>query len=366
MRLSQSIEVKKEQRHKSKIIGYSTNRLMGFEVGKCFDDGSWIYCGWLQCIYPEYIMPFTNQNNTNEFVIMGLISLNTPHISLFVIFLFIFLVTLTGNVIILTVVWLDQSLQTPMYFYLTNLSFLEIWYTATIVPKLLANLLMKYNNISFANCMTQLFFFVTFGASECYLLLIMAYDRYLAICKPLYYHSIMNTRTCLKLVAGSWIFGVLTGLMPVLLISQLDFCGSREINHFFCDIPPLLKLSCSDTYSTEISIFVLSLLVLFCSLMLTLVSYIFIVISIFHIKSSKGRRKTFSTCGAHLIVVLIYYGTMIFMYVRPHSSYSSDMNKFISVFYTVVTPGLNPIIYSLRNKDVKVSLQKLLRRMFHP
>ncbi|KAM4707042.1 olfactory receptor 11L1-like [Discoglossus pictus] len=307
-------------------------------------------------------MTFANQSGTDDFVILGLLSNKEPHMTLFFIFLLIFLVTLIGNLIIMTVVWLDRALQTPMYFFLTNLSFLEIWYTTTTVPKLLANLLTKSSNISFTGCMTQLFFFVTFGASECYLLLIMAYDRYLAICKPLYYHSVMDIRTCSQLVTSCWISGVLTGLMPVLLISQLEFCRSREVNHFFCDIPPLLELSCSDTYSTEISIFVLSLVVLFCSLLLTLVSYIFIVISLLNIQSSVGRAKTFSTCGAHLTVVLIYYGTMIFMYVRPHSSYSSDLNKCISVFYTVVTPGLNPIIYSLRNKEVKTSVKKLIKR----
>ncbi|XP_075720678.1 olfactory receptor 11L1-like [Rhinoderma darwinii] len=308
-------------------------------------------------------MQFANQSSGNDFTILGLLNSAEANIPLFVIFLFIFLVTITGNVIILTVVTMDQSLQTPMYFFLSNLSFLEIWYTMTIVPKLLANLLMESNNISFSGCMTQLFFFVTFGATECYLLLVMAYDRYMAICKPLYYSSLMDTSTCLQLVAGSWVTGILTGLIPVLFISHLDFCDSRHVNHFFCDIPPLLELSCGNIYLTEISIFVLSLSVLFSCLLLTLVSYFFIVISILHIKSNSSRNRTFSTCGAHLTVVMIYYGTMIFMYVRPHSSYSSDMKKFISVFYTVITPGLNPIIYSLRNKEVKMSVKKIVRRI---
>ncbi|KAG9487219.1 hypothetical protein GDO78_007212 [Eleutherodactylus coqui] len=304
-------------------------------------------------------MQFANQTSGNDFTILGLLNSAEANIPLFVVFLFIFLMTITGNVTILTVVASDQSLRTPMYFFLSNLSFLEIWYTMTIVPKLLANLLMKSNNISFSGCMTQLFFFVTFGATECYLLLVMAYDRYLAICKPLYYSSLMDTSTCLQLVVGSWVIGILTGLIPALFISHLDFCDSRHVNHFFCDIPPLLELSCGDIYLAEISIFILSLTVLFSCLLLTLVSYFFIVVSILHIKSNSSRSRTFSTCGAHLIVVLIYYGTMIFMYVRPHSSYSSDMKKFISVFYTVVTPGLNPIIYSLRNKEVKMSVKKI-------
>ncbi|XP_073410931.1 olfactory receptor 11L1-like [Dendrobates tinctorius] len=308
-------------------------------------------------------MQFANQTYGNDFTLLGLLNSAEANIPVFAVFLIIFLVTITGNVIIVTVVIMDQSLQIPMYFFLSNLSFLEIWYTTTIVPKLLANLLMKNNNISFSGCMTQLFFFVTFGATECYLLLVMAYDRYMAICKPLYYSSLMDTGTCIQLVAGSWITGVLTGLIPALFISHLDFCNSRHVNHFFCDIPPLLELSCGDIYLAEISIFILSLTVLFSCLLLTLVSYFFIVISILQIKSNSSRSRTFSTCGAHLTVVLIYYGTMIFMYVRPHSSSSSDLKKFISVFYTVVTPGLNPIIYSLRNKEVKTSVNKIMQRI---
>ncbi|XP_075064060.1 olfactory receptor 11L1-like [Mixophyes fleayi] len=307
-------------------------------------------------------MQFTNQTSGSYFTILGFLSDSEANIYLFIAFLLIFLVTVTGNLIIMTAVAMDQSLHTPMYFFLTSLSFLEIWYTMTIVPKLLANLLLKSNTISFPGCMTQLFFFVTFGATECYLLLVMAYDLYMAICKPLYYSSLMDTSTSFQLVAGSWVTGVLTGLIPALLIAQLDFCESRQVNHFFCDIPPLLELSCGDIYPTEISIFILSLVVLFSSLLLTLVSYLFIVISVFHIKSNNSRRRTFSTCGAHLTVVLIYYGTMIFMYVGPHSNYSSDLKKFVSVFYTVITPGLNPIIYSLRNKEVKVSVKKIVQR----
>ncbi|XP_063312553.1 olfactory receptor 11L1-like [Pelobates fuscus] len=307
-------------------------------------------------------MHFSNQTNNKDFVILGLLNIPDLDIPLFVAFFLIFLATIIGNLIILTVVWLERALHTPMYFFLTNLSFLEIWYTATIVPKLLTNLLVKNNNISFSGCMTQLFFFVTFGASECYFLLVMAYDRYMAICKPLHYSLLMDTKTCFQLVTGSWTTGVLTGLIPVLLISQLQFCQSRQINHFFCDIPPLLELSCSNTNNTEISIFILSLLVLFGSLMLTLISYVFIVISILRIASANGRNRTFSTCGAHLTVVLIYYGTMIFMYVRPHSNYSSDLKKCVSIFYTVVTPGLNPIIYSLRNKEMKISVRRVLKR----
>ncbi|KAM5191637.1 olfactory receptor 11L1-like [Mantella aurantiaca] len=308
-------------------------------------------------------MQFANQSNEIYFSVVGLLNVTDANIPLFIVILLIFLVTLSGNLIIIMVVIMNQSLQTPMYIFLTNLSFLEIWYTTTIVPKLLANLLLKSNKISFTGCMTQLFFFVTFGATECFLLLTMAYDRYMAICKPLYYYSLMDTKTCLQLLAGSWVTGIFTGLIPALLISQLDFCDVRQINHYFCDIPPLLELSCSDIYLTEVSIFILSLIVLFGCLMLILVSYLFIVLSVLQIKSKSARSKSFSTCGAHLTVVLLYYGTMIFMYVRPHSSNSSDMKKIVSIFYTVITPGLNPIIYSLRNKEVRASLKKFINRM---
>ncbi|XP_016851318.1 olfactory receptor 11L1 [Anolis carolinensis] len=304
----------------------------------------------------------TNHSTVSKFQLMGFQNLPGWQITLFTMFFFIYILTITGNVVIIVMVKLEPCLHSPMYSFLQNLSFLEIWYTTTIVPKMLISLLVENKTISFNECMSQLYFFVFLGATECFFLSLMAYDRYLAICDPLHYSVTMNTQFCTHLSIGSWVSGLLTGLLPPLLISRLSFCSSNQINHFFCDIPPLLKLSCSDTSVTEISIFVLSVLVLFTCFMLTLASYTFIILTIVKIPSASGKKKTFSTCGSHLVVVVIYYGTMMSMYIRPSASLSSELNKVVSVFYTVVTPLLNPIIYSLRNNDFKEALQKLVKR----
>ncbi|XP_060639088.2 olfactory receptor 11L1 [Anolis sagrei] len=303
-----------------------------------------------------------NHSTVSRFQLMGFESLPGWQIILFTVFFLIYILTITGNVVIIVMVKLEPCLHSPMYFFLQNLSFLEIWYTTTIVPKMLISLLVENKTISFNECMSQLYFFVFLGATECFFLSVMAYDRYLAICDPLHYSVTMNIQFCIHLSIGSWMSGLLTGLLPSLLISRLNFCSSNQINHFFCDIPPLLKLSCSDTSVIEISIFVLSVLVLFTCFMLTLISYTFIIFTIVKIPSASGKKKTFSTCGSHLLVVVIYYGTMMSMYIQPSASLSSELNKVVSVFYTVVTPLLNPVIYSLRNNAFKDSLQKLIKR----
>ncbi|XP_006877579.1 PREDICTED: olfactory receptor 11L1-like [Chrysochloris asiatica] len=303
-----------------------------------------------------------NTSTVTEFHLLGFQNLQKFQTLLFAIFLIICCLTVMGNVVIITVVSQDQKLQLPMYTFLKHLSFLEIWYTSTIVPLLLANLLSWGQVISFTACMAQLYFFVFFGATECFLLAMMAYDRYLAICSPLHYSYLMSSEICTKLVGISWLTGVGTGFLPSLMISKLDFCGPNHINHFFCDLPPLMQLSCSSIYITELAIFILSIAVLCICFFLTLVSYVFIVSSILKIPSAFGQMKTFSTCGSHLAVVTIYYGTMISMYVRPNVHLSPEINKIISVFYTVVTPLLNPVIYSLRNKDFKEAVRKFMRR----
>ncbi|XP_007537910.1 olfactory receptor 11L1 [Erinaceus europaeus] len=303
-----------------------------------------------------------NVSSVTEFQLLGFQNLLEWQSLLFAIFLFIYFLTVTGNVVIIAVVSHDQRLHSPMYIFLKHLSFLEIWYTSTIVPLLLTNLLSWGQAISFPACMTQLYFFVFFGATECFLLAMMAYDRYLAICSPLHYSFLMSPEICNWLVAISWLTGVGTGFLPCMMISKLDFCGPNQINHFFCDLPPLIQLSCSSVYITEMVIFILSIAVLCICFFLTLVSYIFIVSSILRIPSASGRMKTFSTCGSHLAVVTIYYGTMISMYVRPSAHLSPEINKIISVFYTVVTPLLNPVIYSLRNKDFKEAVRKVMKR----
>ncbi|KAG8509272.1 Olfactory receptor 11L1 [Galemys pyrenaicus] len=303
-----------------------------------------------------------NASAVTEFQLLGFQNLLEWQSLLFAIFLLIYILTVAGNVVIIAVASHDQRLRTPMYTFLKHLSFLEVWYTSTVVPALLASLLSGGRAISFPACMAQLYFFVFFGATECFLLATMAYDRYLAICSPLRYSLLMSPEACARLVAVSWATGVGTGVLPCLLISRLDFCGPNRINHFFCDLPPLMRLSCSSVYVTEVVIFALSVAVLCVCFLLTLVSYVLIVAAILRIPSASGRAKTFSTCGSHLAVVTIYYGTMISMYVRPNAHLSPEINKIISVFYTVVTPLLNPVIYSLRNKDFKAAVRKVVMR----
>uniref|UniRef100_A0A8C5K015 Olfactory receptor n=1 Tax=Jaculus jaculus TaxID=51337 RepID=A0A8C5K015_JACJA len=303
-----------------------------------------------------------NASAVTEFQLLGFRSLLAWQSLLFAIFLLFYLLTVTGNVVIIAVVSKDPRLHSPMYTFLQHLSFLEICYTSTTVPPLLANLLSWGHTLPFSACMTQLYFFVFLGATECFLLAAMAYDRYLAICSPLRYSLLMSSHRCAVLVTVSWVTGVGTGFLPSLMISRLDFCGPNQINHFFCDLPPLMQLSCSSVFVTQMAIFILSIAVLCLCFFLTLVSYVCIVASILRIPSASGRMKTFSTCGSHLAVVTIYYGTMISMYVRPNARLSPEVNKVISVFYTVVTPLLNPVIYSLRNKDFKEAVRKVMTR----
>ncbi|XP_030395358.1 LOW QUALITY PROTEIN: olfactory receptor 11L1-like [Gopherus evgoodei] len=303
----------------------------------------------------------TNNTAGVEFWLLGFHSVPGWQTLLFFVFLVIYILTITGNIVIISVVRLEPRLHSPMYTFLQNLSFLEICYTSTIMPKMLANLLVEEGPL-ISGCMAQLYCYVFLGATECFLLVVMAYDRYLAICYPLHYTVAMSDTSCTRLATVSWVTGIFTGLLPCFLISRLHFWGSNQIKHFFCDIPPLLKLSCSDTSTTEVIIFILSLLVLVSCLLLTLVSYLFIILTILKIPSSSGKRKTFSTCGSHLAVVAIYYGTMISMYVRPTSSLPSELNKIVSVCYTIITPLLNPVIYSLRNKDFRDALKKVISR----
>nr|XP_009668694.1 PREDICTED: olfactory receptor 11L1 [Struthio camelus australis] len=304
----------------------------------------------------------TNVTALLEFRLLGFSSKPHFQILLFTLFLVIYILTIMGNIIIISVVTLEPQLHSPMYKFLKNLSLLEICYTTTVVPKMLANLVAERKTISFSGCMTQLYYFIFLGATECYLLAVMAYDRYLAVCDPLQYITSMTAKLYTLLFVGSWVTGVFTGFLPCLMMYRLHFCSYNLIDHFYCDIPPLLKLSCSDTTVTEVVIFILSLLVLSSCFLLTLVSFLFIILSILKIPSASGRRKTFSTCSSHLMVVAIYYSAMISMYVRPTSSLSSQLNKGVSVLYTVITPLLNPVIYSLRNTGFKNALEKIVTR----
>ncbi|XP_059570147.1 olfactory receptor 6F1-like [Alligator mississippiensis] len=307
-------------------------------------------------------MEKTNHTSVTEFILLGFGSPQKIKILLFMLFLSIYMLSLMGNFLIIGIVLTDPLLQTPMYILLGNLSFLEIWYTSVTVPKLLGNFLSRSITITISGCVTQYYFFFSLGATECFLLAVMAYDRYLAICNPLRYATIMSPKLCLHLSASSWVCGFLSPLLPTILISQLSFCGPQKINHFFCDSDPIFKLSCSDTYVQEAVGYTCSSVVILSSFLLTMSSYVNIVAAIIKLSSAKARKKTFSTCASHLTVVTIYYGTIIFSYVRPPAKYKFDLGKVVSVFYCVITPLLNPLIYTLRNNDVKTAIRKTLLR----
>ncbi|XP_006880168.1 PREDICTED: olfactory receptor 226-like [Elephantulus edwardii] len=306
-------------------------------------------------------MSDSNFTLVTEFVLLGFPELCHLHGLLSGSFLTIYMVTLLENLVIIVVIRTSRQLHTPMYFFLANLSVLEILYTSVTVPKLLASLLVQEKTISFSGCLTQLFLFLSLGSSECFLLATMACDRYLAICHPLRYPAIMDSRLCLHLALSAWLGGFLASFVSLALISHLRFCGPNVLNHFFCDISPLLQLSCSDTTVIEMLDFVAALAVLMTSLLVTVVSYVRILATVLRIPGGAGRQKAFSTCASHLLVVAIFYTTTIFMYARPHAASSFDLNKLVSVIYSVVTPLLNPIIYCLRNRDIKEALAKHLQ-----
>uniref|UniRef100_A0A8C3HNE2 Olfactory receptor n=1 Tax=Chrysemys picta bellii TaxID=8478 RepID=A0A8C3HNE2_CHRPI len=300
-----------------------------------------------------------NQTNVKEFILRGFSGSRYLQISLFMLFLFMYFLTLTGNITIISLVGTHCRLHTPMYYFLCNLSFLEIWFTTATIPKTLTNLVSQSKTISFLSCLLQMYFVFSLGCTEFLLLAVMAYDRYLAICHPLHYSSIMNSTLSTQLAIGSWVGGFLTISVPAFLITRLSFCGPTVINHFFCDIDSWIELSCTDTRLIEMVYITICFIVILGSCAVTLVSYIYIISTILRIPSAQGKKKAFSTCSAHLTVVVILYGCAIFLYVEPSKQNSLDMNKIVSVFNTIVTPLLNPFIYTLRNKDeVKRALEK--------
>ncbi|KAM9120722.1 olfactory receptor 11A1-like [Pangshura tecta] len=269
---------------------------------------------------------------------------------------------MAGNILIMVLVVTDQHLHTPMYFFLGNLSCLETCYTSTILPRMLASFLTGDRTISVTGCLMQLYFFGSLVDTECYLLAVMSYDRYLAICKPLHYGTRMNNRFCFQLAAGSWISAFLAVIIVIILMSQLIFCGPIEIDHFFCDLAPMIKLSCSDTHKMEFVTFWGSVLFTLPPFLLTMTSYVYIIIAILRIPSTTGRQKAFSICSSHLIVVTIFYGTLMIVYILPKTEKLRELNKVFSLCYTVLTSLLNPLIYSLRNKDVKLAFRKAVRK----
>ncbi|XP_011385747.1 olfactory receptor 11G2-like, partial [Pteropus vampyrus] len=278
---------------------------------------------------------------------------------LFVIFSAVYLLTLMGNGSIIWAVHWDQRLHTPMYILLANFSFLEIWYVTSTVPNMLANFLSDTKVISFSGCFLQFFFF-SFGSIECFFLAIMAFDQYLAICRPLRYPTVMTAHLCTLLVVSSWVLGFLWFLIPVIIISQMSFCGSRIIDHFLCDLGPLLALICKKAPAVELAFSTLSLLPLIILFLFIMGSYALVLRAVLKVPSAAGRRKAFSTCGAHLSVVSLFYGSVMVMYGIPKTEHEAEMQKTVTLFYSVVTPLLNPVIYSLRNKDMKKALQKFL------
>ncbi|XP_069920434.1 olfactory receptor 8H1-like [Oryctolagus cuniculus] len=306
----------------------------------------------------------SRRNNTNvpDFILMGLTDAEEIQLLLFVLFLLIYLVTVLGNVGMILIIRLDLQLHTPMYFFLTHLSFLDLSYSNVITPKTLENLLTSNTYISFMGCFAQMYFFILLAATECFLLSSMAYDRYVAICNPLHYPLIMSPRLCHALVTGSYMIGFIDSSFSVLCISRLHYCDSNVIRHFFCDTFPILALSCTDTYDTELTVFIFAGSTLMLSLITIAVSYVSILSTILKIKSTSGKQKAFSTCASHLLGVTIFYGTMIFTYLKPSKSYSLGKDQVASVFYTVVIPMLNPLIYSLRNKEVKNALLRIKHR----
>ncbi|XP_045714357.1 olfactory receptor 8H1-like [Phyllostomus hastatus] len=303
-----------------------------------------------------------NNTHVSDFILMGLTESEEIQLILFIIFLIIYLVSVLGNTGMILIIHLDLNLHSPMYFFLRHLSFLDISYSTVITPKTLQNLLTSTKHISYISCFTQMYFFVFLGVAECFLLSSMAYDRYVAICNPLHYPVVMSKRFCCSLIFGSYFIGFTNSLINVLFMSRLDFCDSNVIHHFFCDTSPILDLSCTDTRGVEIMIFICAGSALIVSLITISVSYLFILATVLKITSTSGKRKAFSTCSSHLLGVTIFYGTTIFTYLKPRKSYTLGKDQVASVFYTIVIPMLNPLIYSLRNKEVKNALKRLMQK----
>ncbi|KAM9660508.1 olfactory receptor 10AG1-like [Trichechus inunguis] len=303
-----------------------------------------------------------NLTELMEFVLLGFADL--PHLQwfLFGFFLIIYIIILMSNGTICLITKMDPALQSPMYFFLSNFSFLEICYVSATLPRMLMNLGTQRRRISLVACATQMCFALMFGGTECLLLAVMAYDRYVAICNPLNYPLVMNHRVYIQLVTGSWIIGIPVQIGQTYQIFSLPFCGSKQINHFFCDIFPILKLACGDTFVNETLVYIVAVLFVVVPFLLILGSYSKIISIILKLPSDTSRSKAFSTCSSHLMVVVLFFGSAIITYLRPNTRQSEETDKVLSLFYTILTPMFNPMIYSLRNKDVIMALRKLLSK----
>ncbi|XP_030046108.1 olfactory receptor 1019-like isoform X1 [Microcaecilia unicolor] len=309
-------------------------------------------------------MDIRNHSSVTEFILLGLTSDPELQILLFILFLVIYIITVMGNIGMFVVITENPHLHTAMYFFLRHLSFVDLCFSTITVPKALINFLSERKVISLFGCAVQMFFAVGMGGSEGLILAVMSYDRFVAICNPLLYTAIMTNRICIRLVTNAYLCGFLNALIQTPSIFSLSFCRSNKITHFFCDMPALLKLSCSSPHTSlnEILVFAFAGSIQVGTLLAILISYAYILCSILRMPSGTGRHKAFNTCASQFLCVTLFYGTVIFMYMRPSSQYSLDQDRVASVFYMVIIPMLNPVIYSLRNKDVKAALKKMIKR----
>ncbi|XP_004683546.1 PREDICTED: olfactory receptor 10AG1-like [Condylura cristata] len=306
--------------------------------------------------------PRRNHTTLVEFILIGFSDVPKLQGLLFGIFLIIYIFILMGNSLIIIITKVDPSLKTPMYFFLGNFSFLEICYVSVTLPRLLADLWRQSGNISFLACAIQMYFFLILADTECFILTAMAYDRYVAICNPLLYPVIMNSRLCIQLAAVCWTTAIPIHIGFTSVIFSSPFCEHNEMNHFFCDVPPIVQLVCGDTFIIEILTYMIAALVVITPFLLILGSYVKIISTILKLPSATGRAKAFSTCSSHLMVVTLFFGSGIIVYFRPKSTHSTGMDKYFSLFYTILIPVFNPLIYCLRNKDVMVALGKFLQK----
>ncbi|XP_064124989.1 olfactory receptor 8G1-like [Loxodonta africana] len=310
-------------------------------------------------------MAAENHSTVTEFILAGLIDKPELQLPLFLFFLGVYIVTVVGNLGMVTLIGLSSHLHTPMYYFLSSLSFIDLCYSTVITPKMLVNFVTEKNTISYPECMTQLYFFIFFIVSECHMLAVMAYDRYVAICKPLLYNVTMSYRVCSWLLIVVYMIGFIGATAHTGCMLRVVFCKAKIINHYFCDVRPLLELSCSSIYINVVVLLCFSTFNTLVPTLNILASYASIIASILRIHSTEGRSKAFSTCSSHILAVTIFYGSAAFMYLQPSNVSSMDQSKVSSVFYTIIVPMLNPLIYSLRNKDVKVALNKIIeKRLF--
>lgn len=307
-------------------------------------------------------LEWRNETIITGFILHGFGDLKEIHILLFILFLTIYIMTMAGNLLIIALIVTDQHLHTPMYFFLGNLSCLETCYSSTILPRILASLLNENYTVSVNGCILQLWAFVFLAVTECYLLAAMSYDRYLAICRPLHYSTLMNFKICVQLVVGSWIGSFAIDAILLRFILKLSFCGHNLIDHFFCDFIPMMNLACSDASQVKFVSAILTSISTLPPFFLTIVSYAYIISAILGIPSIIGRQKAFSTCSSHLIVVTIFYGSLTVVYLLQDSNELKELNKVFSVFYTILTPLVNPLIYSLRNKEVRGALRRAVSK----